>query len=241
MNLYAAAAEAPSWTDKLEAWSTFGAAIFTATAVVVAFLVWRHDQRVRREDELASDAAQARLVVNKIVSIAGSREAGWLGVSYEIHNNSASRITEAQAVLFMSDGSDPTITGDVGELEPDQRHEEQVLFDEPLPWRFAISSFSRRPSWKGRVVLGVDMQVQFVDAHGSRWYRVNDQEPRKAMPRIYVSSWRLLGDYLHVTTVFYSIRDLPGRAALRLRGFLQRRLRRRRVKRSRPAPGVQSE
>lgn len=234
MVLYAAIAEPPSWTDKLEAWSTFGGAIFTAIAVIVAFLVWRHDQRVRREDKLNAETAQARLVINKVVAVIGSREEGWQVVAYEVHNNSAGRITELHTALFLSDGSMILLDAAVGDLGPGEQHEGQVQFGEPASWQFAVRSYGGPPTWTSRIVLGVDMQSRFVDSSGVRWFRDNDQEPRQSLRPPYRSTWFLLAEYLYINTAIFHVLTLAKRPVSGLRLRLHKQLGKRAERGRRP-------
>jgi hypothetical protein len=235
------AADGANAADWLEAWATVVGAVLSAGAVLVAVLVVRQEQKHRREDKLEAEMAQARLLVNKVISIAGSSKEGWLGVAYEVFNHSSNRITDIHTEVFLTDAYEVHVRDDVGELGPGERHREQVTFDEPLPWPFLrIGPLSRPPVWTpGGIGRTVEMQTRFVDSSGLRWYRMNDQEPRHSVPRIRVSTWFLLADYLHLATAFSWCRDLVNRAARRLRRVLNQRLKARIDKRTgKVSPGL---
>jgi hypothetical protein len=188
------AADAPSWTDKLEAWSTFGGTVFTATAVIVAFLVWRHDQRVRREDKADADAAQARLVVNRITRILGDSEEGWKGVEVLVLNNSSGSITNVRVTLAFPHSV--TFAGDEEgrDLASGERHQDQLAFDSPVPWRF--TGKTKTPPGP---INQLDISTRFDDAAGRRWIRTNDREPQRRTILVRFSVWPMLAEYLYLT------------------------------------------
>ncbi|MEU4243107.1 hypothetical protein [Actinoplanes sp. NPDC026619] len=194
MLLYAAAADAPSWTDKLEAWSTFGGAIFTATAVIVAFLVWRHDRRVRREDAFNADAAQARLVITSVTGPIGDQKTGWRGVSVTIHNNSRVHIfalrTQA-APKFLTWVLRPM---HVGDIRGGASASVDLFFSEPVNWVFGEASENLAAA-----NALVHVMVTFTDGEGRRWTRGGDDEPVPArVDEPEAGVFGLLVEYLHV-------------------------------------------
>jgi hypothetical protein len=193
MLIHAATAEAPSWTDKLEAWSTFGAAIFTATAVVVAFLVWRHDQRLRREDKQDADAAQARLVFVTMIEALGSKEEGWLGVKVAIRNNSPGAISSVR--LKAEAAASTTLIRPIRAIGAGEAPQHELMFTKPRPWPFVrvrpgSEKFRRR----------VRCRLSFHDSAGLSWTRWDRDEPFRGSSKVstQLRVLPLLADYLRL-------------------------------------------
>ncbi|MFC7527596.1 hypothetical protein [Actinoplanes sp. GCM10030250] len=196
-----AAPDAPSWTDKLEAWSTLGGAIFTASAVIVAFLVWRHDQRLRREDELGRESSAARRVLTK-VDLIGDREQGLLGVSYVVRNNSQEAISDIGAVLDFAEPAPHIDIRDIPELQPGARHSDKSLFEAPQFWPKSRMSFQT-----GERIAPAEITLWFTDSNGFRWKRIGRSEPeRQGRIRVKNRVTPLLLEYLRLTPAARQVR-----------------------------------
>lgn len=194
----AAAADAPNWTDKLEAWSTFGGAVFTAIAVIVAFLVWRHDHRVRREDKLEANAAQARLVLGSITSVVGSSEDGLQSVNYQVANNSAATIFDLTVTIHYGQSFFDTVDEYIGNAEPGTVVPKTLELGEQGvgQWPYGGSHREVRPSALAPSPLGIS--VTFTDSAGLRWGRRDHggpsryigSHPRPTIRSLFVSHFR---------------------------------------------------
>lgn len=65
MDVHAVAADAPSWTDKLEAWSTFGAGIAGLAAAIFTLWLLIHSIREAKRARLAADKARSDAEVDR--------------------------------------------------------------------------------------------------------------------------------------------------------------------------------
>ncbi|WP_444949282.1 hypothetical protein [Micromonospora ureilytica] len=219
MNPYAAAAETPSWTDKLEAWSTLGAAVFAALAVIVAFIVWRHDQRLRREDKLDVQSAQAWLVLTTVDPL-GDREQGWLGLSYSITNNSPHTISDLRIRFIFRRDDHPEYPDGILELKPSTAHTAVHEFDTPRHWDGSLISLQTM-----RTVPPVEIVVTFTDGHGLRWTRKGRGQPARdelVMTKIPLAP--LIAEYFRLSQASWKVRSKYRQLRRRLRDALLRRI-----------------
>lgn len=219
MVLYVASAEAPSWTDKLEAWSTFGGAVFAAIAVIVAFLVWRHDQRLRREDQVAAESAQARLVLTQWEML-GDPDRGALGVNYTIKNNSAGAVSNVVVHLMFASERRNVWLDDFLELSAGETRERVVEFESRLPWLRRRTSFVN-----GSAVQAAQIVVGFTDIHGLNWKRKGRDEPTHIAPiRIKRRITPLLGEYLYLAAACRQLQVAYRRLRVQFMNALESRL-----------------
>jgi hypothetical protein len=66
------AAEAPKITDWMQAWGSVVGLLLSGVAALATWLLFRHEIRVRRDEQRDEEAAQARLVVGSIVAFGPS-------------------------------------------------------------------------------------------------------------------------------------------------------------------------
>ncbi|MGC4857308.1 hypothetical protein ACLQ24_29070 [Micromonospora sp. DT4] len=62
------AAEAPKITDWMQAWGSVVGLVMSTFAVIFTGLLFRHEIRVRREEQRDGEAAQARLIVGRMIN-----------------------------------------------------------------------------------------------------------------------------------------------------------------------------
>ncbi|WP_213011918.1 hypothetical protein [Paractinoplanes toevensis] len=218
------AADGPNAADWLEAWSTLGAAIFSAAAILIAFMVWRHDQRLRREDKLDAEAAQARLVLVSVTAAIGSPDDGWQGVHVLISNNSQTMISAVRVLAmpglpigFTAEVTMSPIPGNITDGK-------EVLFQEKHRWPFRGAE--PRPE---QVAKRTSTLLLFTDGAGLRWTRENDGEPKRRHVGTRAESslsW-LIADYMRLIPFLTIVRRLPLRLRTSLAHWLETRLRRR--------------
>ncbi|MFF5181759.1 hypothetical protein ACFY2Q_27335 [Micromonospora sp. NPDC000316] len=63
------AAEAPKITDWMQAWGSLAGLVMSTAAVIFTGLLFRHEIRVRRDEQRDNEATQARLVVARPVTV----------------------------------------------------------------------------------------------------------------------------------------------------------------------------
>jgi hypothetical protein len=165
------AAEGATGADWLEAWATMAAAVLSAAALLTAVLVVRRDQRMRHEDKLDADAAQARLVTLKVTDFVGDVDVGWSGVVYELRNNSPGDITNIEVRAKTKDLSRETNPEILQRLGPSEMREGVVSWPQDnIAWPF--------PRGVQLPAEGVtSMMVEFNDSVGRWWLRVANREP----------------------------------------------------------------
>ena len=179
------AADAPTWTDKLEAWATLGGTTFTALAVIVAFLVWRHDQKLRREAKLEAESTQARLVILRITGAVGDPEKGWLGITCTVENNSSNKIFDVGVHARAGDIPGTFPVHRLGDLPGSSSKDAGIVFVPPSTWRFSTG-----PT-RAKVTSMTDYVVDFTDSAGLRWSRHNQGEPYRSAKRALLPDFRL--------------------------------------------------
>jgi hypothetical protein len=95
------AEEAPKITDWMQAWGSFAGLVMSTVAVIFTGLLFRHEIRVRREEQRDSEAALARLVVYEFrrvdttdVDDDGNLIGDVVYIEYRIRNLAASPILD---------------------------------------------------------------------------------------------------------------------------------------------------
>jgi hypothetical protein len=235
MEFHAAATESPSWTDKLEAWSTLGAAVFAALTVIVAFLVWRHDQKLRREDKLDAQSALAWRVLATMEAL-GDPDQGWIGLRYGIRNNSPDAITDVGVRLrFLFDEHGEDQEG-ILELKPGEVYTATLTFLSPRNWTRRLHSLQT-----GLSLPPVEIVTTFTDGHGLRWTRKGRNKPeRDELVRTRIVLVPLIAEYFRLPQASWKVRRRNRALRHRLQMALQRRLDQRNgyvpLPRSRKAP-----
>jgi hypothetical protein len=172
------AADAPNWADKLEAWSTFGGAIFTAAAVIVAFLVWRHDQRLQRDERWDGEAAQARLALPALTGAVGDPNEGWLGLSFTVSNNSEAPIFNARLSVDLLTESGRGYSEWISRIPASTTDPGEARFVGPLTWPFQIAPTPNE------LARAAEIKISFTDSSGRGWTRVGRREPFSSRVRV---------------------------------------------------------
>ncbi|MFF3867090.1 hypothetical protein [Micromonospora sp. NPDC001898] len=165
------AADAPSVTDWMQGWgSILSLAVSTGALVFTGWLL-RHEIRVRREEKADADAAQARLVVARIV---GEERSGthpeighltgpMIGIRWRIRNHSQAPIFDV--FVSINEWRDD-LWGDVVEGEASGT----AKCDPPLP-------FDSYPFDPREAII----EVEFTDAAGLRWRRRMGEPPERVI------------------------------------------------------------
>jgi hypothetical protein len=206
------AADAPSPAAWLEAWATLAGAFLSAAALIVALLVLRRDQRLRREDKVESEAAQARLVFPAVTGAIGDQERGWLGVSVTVHNNSELKISALRVGAEGRFIKTSSTLRYLGEIPGDVTASADILFDASVEWPFGDAK-AKQLSLEG----ATSMTISFIDASGLRWQRRNRREPTRGILKLSMPSLSTqLAEYLWVLPVLRWIKDRVGTARRRL-------------------------
>ncbi|WP_431905570.1 hypothetical protein [Micromonospora carbonacea] len=170
------AEEAPKVTDWMQAWGSLAGLVMSTAAVIFTGLLFRHEIRVRREEQRDNEAAQARLVVTHPVRFSrNSLEKGrqWaLTHAYgTIDNysgapvlNVAVRVIKQGEAVGIEDAKFPVLADNVQwgvELvKPIDRGKEDPLPEDHLP------------------------EIEFTDAGGLRWKRLGNDLPVRVLPEI---------------------------------------------------------
>lgn len=186
------AVDVPSWADKLEAWASLFAAIFSAAAFIIALYVLRREQRTRHDDKVEAEAAQARMVYAGATDPLGGPDEGWTGVRVVAHNNSKTRITR---VWIEAEPRGMGICGyrlQVSDMPGDVSDGREIMFDQKVPWPFGDGSWTPAELMRRAVVW-----VYFVDSEGRGWRREDRKDPMPARIRATLpGAWRMLAEYV---------------------------------------------
>ncbi|MEU7610111.1 hypothetical protein [Micromonospora sp. NPDC049204] len=165
------AAEAPKITDWMQAWGSLAGLVMSTAAVIFTGLLFRHEIRVRRDEQRDSEAAQARLVVAQIAGLemAGTdKETGYpvgtmVGVHWRVKNHSQAPIFDAVVSI---DGWTEERWGEVIEGQASG----VVQCDPPLALDYG--------SYDPREAL---VTVEFTDVAGLRWTRTLGDPPERVI------------------------------------------------------------
>ncbi|MEV6695238.1 hypothetical protein AB0M35_27570 [Micromonospora sp. NPDC051196] len=183
------AAEVPKITDWMQAWGSLAGLVMSTAAVIFTGLLFRHEIKVRREEQRDSDAAQARLIVGEVTHQFGPSGV-FEGVGWTVYNHSDAPVFE----LYVSVSSNylddvPLYLGQPNDypdgIAPGSQVNGSWTFDRPFP----------EERW---LPDGARVMVEFVDASGLTWKRAGSMSPTRyvqpSMP--HTKFWPLLWEFL---------------------------------------------
>ncbi|MEH1098198.1 hypothetical protein [Micromonospora sp. CPCC 205561] len=197
-----AAEEVPKITDWMQAWGSLAGLVMSTAAVIFTGLLFRHEIRVRREEQRDNEAAQARLVVARPVVMKrdGERSDEITHVGCLINNYSSMPIFNLTVRLYVTGyldaiGEEPALFSVV---------QDDVAWTAALRWPVRDSDLLKEEFY---------CSINFVDSAGLSWHRSGLNLPtRKFLPnprlatglRIWLSYWgkaslvglRKLPDYI---------------------------------------------
>jgi hypothetical protein len=223
------AADAPSAADWLEAWATVGGAVLSGVAVLVAILVVRRDQRLRRLDKLDAEAAQARMVFVAPERAIGSADEGWVGAHLKITNNSDRSVSELLVSAHPTRQPEVDGTAYLASLPPHTTHPCEIRFEESVPWAF---SGPDPGSTQVRQIL--DSQMVYRDSTGTPWYRENLGEPEISRIRVRLpGTTRTIAEFIYLLPLLRSVNQFRRRCNHAVMSRIEARLAQRENKRIR--------
>ncbi|WP_147457350.1 hypothetical protein [Micromonospora sp. CV4] len=172
------AAEAPKITDWMQAWGSLAGLVMSTAAVIFTGLLFRHEIRVRREEQRDKEASQARLVFGQVsgVSTDGAEDPGREPRRHEtpatlqwlVTNRSSSPIMD---VVFRVRAERSLVDW------VDARHEELVT--DSLSGELQVNPdlfYVKRGQFDPRTI---HWEFEFTDAAGLRWVRERGSLPRR--------------------------------------------------------------
>ncbi|MEU5914325.1 hypothetical protein [Micromonospora sp. NPDC047527] len=162
-------AEAPKITDWMQAWGSIAGVVMSTAAVFFTGLLFRHEVRARRREQQDAEAAQARLVVPRIVDYAagtgGSDEPRMIEkVKWEVINYSDAPIFSVRVRITYQD-----------------------VFSIRLSQTFAVVKESCSGVVEVSRPVGVDelkgfgVTATFVDCNGKTWRRADQTLPERTV------------------------------------------------------------
>ncbi|TYC05675.1 hypothetical protein FXF53_04475 [Micromonospora sp. WP24] len=165
-------AEAPKITDWMQAWGSLAGLVMSTFAVVFTGLLFRHEIRVRREEQRDAMAAQARLIFGKVLEIkrVGGEERVMEVMKFEVQNFSSLPIVDVACSIY-GDGGLIAEGLPMDLVESGRKTGYTTKLNMQIPWqRF------------DDVAKGAWVQVRFVDASGVRWRRDGRKELVRILP-----------------------------------------------------------
>ncbi|MEU8337801.1 hypothetical protein [Micromonospora tulbaghiae] len=171
------AEEAPKITDWMQAWGSLAGLVMSTVAVIFTGMLFRHEIRVRREEQRDNEAALARLVVYEFrrvdtteVDDDGSLFGDVVYIEYRIRNLAASPILDVTfSLMDLEKGvTYPAMT--VKEVVVSET-DVGIAFDPPL-----------KVSQLGNIDLLLPV-IQFTDANGLHWVRQGTASPIRRFPK----------------------------------------------------------
>ncbi|MBM0259363.1 hypothetical protein [Micromonospora sp. 4G55] len=171
------AGEAPKITDWMQAWGSLAGLVMSTVAVVFTGLLFRHEIRVRREEQRDNEAALARLVVYEFrrvdttdVDDDGNLIGDVVYIEYRIRNLAASPILDVTFSL---------LDVEKGVMHPAMTVREVVVSETDVGVDFDPPLEIQEP-WELDLLLPV---IHFTDANGLQWVRQGTASPVRYFPK----------------------------------------------------------
>ncbi|MEH1101880.1 hypothetical protein [Micromonospora sp. CPCC 205561] len=174
------AAEAPKITDWMQAWGSLAGLLMSTLAVIVTGLLLRHEIRVRREEQRASEAAQARLVIPVLTF---DDDSGTEGIrTYGPSNPASVTLTNHSAAPIFDVRVDVVWKG--ANRWPGRRRDSVETVSSGGARRFTVVEKTVAVDYELPALAASRGQarVQFTDAAGLVWERVGLQPPARYTP-----------------------------------------------------------
>jgi hypothetical protein len=173
-------ADAPSVTDWMQGWGSILGVILSGLAVIFTALLFRHERNMRREEKADADAAQARLVVGRIIKISRDLEHGveasegsGRAVVWKVKNYSSMAVFNVEVWIDETWDFGPTVDF----LNTEEKHD--VVEDELLGVTTPRDPIEERYPGGDFDLSKYNISVTFTDANGLRWERTNFNEPER--------------------------------------------------------------
>ncbi|GAA1628709.1 hypothetical protein GCM10009679_37190 [Saccharothrix algeriensis] len=172
----------PSWTDKLEAWSTLGGAIFAAFAAIGTLWLIAQGIRHRREDKYEAEIRQARSIFGVAEIHVSHRPDGTSvidAVRCTITNRSLDPILWARAIFKPIGQGEKTYEWMFYKLL--QPGDEIMATPSGFPTFELNVRVNPEFKWIGfaPLIQLVDVEIEFADHANVIWRRRGTGEPRK--------------------------------------------------------------
>jgi len=183
------AAEAPKITDWMQAWGSLAGLVMSTAAVIFTGLLFRHEIRVRRQEQRDSEAAQARLVIGTVTDATTAGDVV-VGARWLVTNHSDAPVFNVNVSVLNRHGEGrPLVGGDsdrsIEILQPGQSEVGEVRF----LYHWPAEQVNRDQMW---------IAAFFLDSSGVRWARGGTEVPERALdssnfgPSFAVLLWRYL-------------------------------------------------
>jgi hypothetical protein len=200
------AAEAPKITDWMQAWGSLAGLVMSTAAVIFTGLLFRHEIRVRREEQRDNEAALARLVVAQFryMNTTNADEGGHLTgdityIDYTILNVASAPILDVSfGLLDVVTGSGKLYRSVERKAVVVKEVEMGVVFDPPLPY-----DGYGEPNHLVPV-------VRFTDSNGLRWIRQGTSSPKRDLSGLGAGRGVLLRKAATPTTARIPAGEAPG-------------------------------
>ncbi|WP_433533848.1 hypothetical protein ACQPZK_16750 [Micromonospora sp. CA-249363] len=174
-------AEAPKITDWMQAWGSLAGLVMSTFAVVFTGLLFRHETRVRREEQASREAAQARLVIPVLTRDDDDSEDEGVVVRRDPTGATVTLVNHSAAPIF-------DVHVDVAWQEsfrwPGRRREVRGTVIANGGRRFAVVEKSEvvRFELTGSAAFVGEARIRFTDAAGLVWQRTGLGSPVRYTP-----------------------------------------------------------
>lgn len=214
-------AEAPKITDWMQAWGSLAGLVMSTAAVIFTGLLFRHEIRVRRDEQRDNEAAQARLVIGAVTE-AVTVDGLVVGARWLIVNHSNAPVFDVHVSVLNRHGEGrPLVEGDSDKsieiLQPGQSEKGSVTFIYHWPEELV----DRDQMW---------IAVFYLDASGIQWSRGGTEVPQRLVdpftlePGFAGLVWRYLWPW---SSPFMRARDRLRATKQRTEAHMRRRIFRR--------------
>ncbi|MEU0548295.1 hypothetical protein [Micromonospora sp. NPDC005979] len=173
------AAEAPKITDWMQAWGSLAGLVMSTFAVVFTGLLFRHETRVRREEQESREAAQARLVIPVLTHDDDDSDGVVVrndptGATVTLVNHSAAPIFDVRV----------DVAWEESHRWPGRRREMKSTVTAHGGRRFAVVEKSEAVRFEltGSAAHVGQARIRFTDAAGLVWVRTGLGSPVRYTP-----------------------------------------------------------
>ncbi|MFD6771185.1 hypothetical protein ACFWC6_33780 [Micromonospora chalcea] len=174
------AEEAPKITDWMQAWGSLAGLVMSTVAVLFTGLLFRHEIRVRREEQRDNEAAQARLVVGIIAEWEPSEVNEWgdlvgpaVSLTWQVKNYSQAPVFDVRISFYANWGHDFGVV-----RFSNKKPVAVAVIEESASGQVGITPTEIRDE-EGFDLSRFTVSVEFTDASGVRWKRFGNYPPER--------------------------------------------------------------
>jgi hypothetical protein len=166
----------------MQGWGNVLGVILSAIAVIFTGLLFRHERNVRREEKEDADAAQARLVMGKIIRLSRGMEddvtepsvGPAIAAVWQVRNYSSMPVFNLEVWVGGRFDAEPNVFF----LNSEETYD---VVEDRLVGSVESTEPIQEKSWGDFDLSDYDISIAFTDANGLMWTRVNVNSPQRLL------------------------------------------------------------